>query len=214
MCLSKSKQKISKGFYGAMLFAASIFPAVQEVIRTKVAAGGIVESAIEVFVCTLFFSGYLPVWSRIFTRIATRIVDDYWEDGVVHEVGQQRIMILLNFMMDAIRFVYGRGVLFALSSIWAFFLLLAKDTSYQFWHFGFTYFDTYVVFTMKTWVPGGKATMSPWMRGLSSFVQKYLLGVTKRHLDRYFLRSRVVGLKSKTHHDIRASVARQTEYLP
>ena len=63
-------------------------------------------------------------------------------------------MILMNLLFDVVRYVYGRGVLFKLSSLSVFFLILGKDFFYQMWHFGFKYSDWILAFQIKIFHPG------------------------------------------------------------
>jgi hypothetical protein len=46
------------------------------------------------------------------------------------------------FYFDFMRYMYGRFVLFSLSSIWALFLIIAKDLVYDIWHYGFKFIES------------------------------------------------------------------------
>ena len=53
--------------------------------------------------------------------------------------------------------MFGRAVLFRLSSFMFFLLTLAKDLMYQIYHFGVKYVETVMVFTIKAAHPEGKS---------------------------------------------------------
>lgn len=80
-------------------------------------------------------------------------------------------MLVINFWLDITRFVYGRGILFKLSSIHLFFLVVFKDFCYQVWHFGFKYVDWVLVFTLKTFHSEGLGKMSRFWHALSVCVE-------------------------------------------
>jgi len=52
-------------------------------------------------------------------------------------------------MFDFNRYLYGRGILFNLSSYLLFYIMLVKDVMYQYWHFGVKYVESMTVFFIK-----------------------------------------------------------------
>ncbi len=96
-----------------------------------------IPGAFEMFLATFFFSFFLPFWSKRVSRVASDILSLYHEGGERNTVIYERMQFTINFLLDITRFVYGRGVLFSVSRIEVFFLLITKDIVYQFWHFGF-----------------------------------------------------------------------------
>ena len=133
-----------------MYFATEWFPRLQQVIRDRIVDPNkdderryqlalVSQALIELVICTLFFSIYLPLWNKMVCNYATRINNMYYPDRTKDEISKERMMLVTNFFLDLVRFVYGRGVLFKLSSPVVFFFLIMKDLCYQFWHFGFKY---------------------------------------------------------------------------
>ena len=130
------------GFYGCLVFATQAFPALKERVSSSLgdsssALATIAQGACELLLATSFFSLFLPLWSRKVSAIATNIFNDYFPDGTSNEISAERGHIVVNFLLDCTRFVYGRGVLFSISNISLFFALVLKDVASQFWHFGF-----------------------------------------------------------------------------
>eukprot|EP00397_Hematodinium_sp_SG-2012_P010705 GEMP01010829.1.p1 GENE.GEMP01010829.1~~GEMP01010829.1.p1 ORF type:complete len:585 (+),score=44.41 GEMP01010829.1:39-1793(+) len=60
-----------------------------------------------------------------------------------------RLMVFVNFAIDVMRYVYGRGMISNMSRVDMLLLLISKDICYQTWHFGFKYVDWTLVFTLK-----------------------------------------------------------------
>mmetsp|Transcript_6409 Transcript_6409/g.15844 ORF Transcript_6409/g.15844 Transcript_6409/m.15844 type:complete len:976 (-) Transcript_6409:489-3416(-) len=141
------------GFYGALLFADRFFPAAVEIMKKRTEDQGtkglLIQSLFEMVLATFFFSVYLPIWSKKVSRIAMDILSLYHEHGERNTVIYERMQFTINFLLDVTRFVYGRGVLFSLSRVEVFFLLIAKDITYQFWHFAFKYSELYILFVLK-----------------------------------------------------------------
>ena len=134
----------------------------------------IVRALLEFIIVLIFFSLALPIWNKIVASICTRISYLYHTDCTRDEINFERMMLLCNFMLDLIRFVFGRGVLFRLSSPWVFFFLIFKDLSYQFWHFGFKYCEEYVVFVIKVFHPQGRDNMGKLWRKIARFVEHFV----------------------------------------
>jgi hypothetical protein len=131
-----------------LVFATRGFPVGQEMMREKLKCTAeplnwIVQGFFEIGLSTTFFSIYLPLWSKWCCKTVTSIMWDYHTDGSRDEVFVERSTLVINLLLDLTRYVYGRGVLFKVSSLVVFCLLLLKDTVYQFWHFGFKYTEEY-----------------------------------------------------------------------
>lgn len=135
----------------------------------------------ELVFATFFFSLFLPVWGRLVSRYASEVLMNWFEDGTKYEVAIDRMLLVVNFFLDLIRFVYGRGILFKVSSLLVFFLLVLKDTAYQIWHFGFKYVESYFIFVLKVYTVDGRASFSPfWQKvavGVETFVR--MMGIPK-----------------------------------
>eukprot|EP00397_Hematodinium_sp_SG-2012_P019929 GEMP01020508.1.p1 GENE.GEMP01020508.1~~GEMP01020508.1.p1 ORF type:complete len:705 (+),score=56.41 GEMP01020508.1:90-2204(+) len=82
-----------------------------------------------------------------------------------------RAMIMANFWLDTTRFIYGRGILFKLSSEWLFFLVVFKDICYQVWHFVFKFVDWVLVFTLKVFHCEGLGNVSRWWQVLAQTIE-------------------------------------------
>ncbi|CAD7972941.1 unnamed protein product [Amoebophrya sp. A25] len=141
------------GFYGGLLFADVFFPALvekmKEVTEDKGTTGVVIQSIFEMLMATFFFSLYLPFWGKHVCKIAQDILMQYYDNGEKNTVVYERMQYTMNFLLDLIRFVYGRGVLFNLSRVEVFALLIVKDILYQFWHFAFKYSELYMIFVLK-----------------------------------------------------------------
>lgn len=131
------------GFYVNMSFALTWFPAMKKSIaenRSEGLVGDVMQSVMEVLLVMFFFTFLYPLWVRIQCRVWYIKLAELWHpEGKLDAKAADGIMLSTNFFFDVIRFVYGRGVLFALSSPIVFFAILIKDLVYHLWHFGAKY---------------------------------------------------------------------------
>ncbi len=68
-------------------------------------------------------------------------------------ITHNRLMCMLNIMIDCVRYCYGRIILFNISSLYIFYMIMWKDLCYQIWNFGFKYLEWIQVFTIKIFHP-------------------------------------------------------------
>jgi len=142
----------------------------------------LLQALVEINLASLFFSFGIPVWSRLVSRFGAKILRDYFPDETqINQVNFERGKLITNFLLDTVRFVYGRGVLFKVSHIAVFFLMVMKDMLSQFWHCGFKYFETYMVFVLKVYSPGGTDSFTPFWRTVAAGVESFVraMGIPK-----------------------------------
>eukprot|EP00397_Hematodinium_sp_SG-2012_P004537 GEMP01004549.1.p1 GENE.GEMP01004549.1~~GEMP01004549.1.p1 ORF type:complete len:1029 (+),score=181.46 GEMP01004549.1:206-3292(+) len=60
-----------------------------------------------------------------------------------------RGMVLCNFTVDVLRMMYLRGMLFTLSSVNVFLIIVFKDFFYELWNFGLKYMDWVLIFELR-----------------------------------------------------------------
>ena len=73
----------------------------------------------ELGVVLLFFSVWLPAWCRVGSCMCADIArarDILYKHEEVDFLHWERLIFYINHVMDVIRFVYGRAILFRLSS--------------------------------------------------------------------------------------------------
>eukprot|EP00392_Amoebophrya_sp_AT5.2_P001836 g1841.t1 len=94
-----------------------------------------------------------------------------------------RVMITWNFAFDVIKFTYGRGVLFKVSTYFVFYMILWKDICYALWHFALKFHKWVIVFVVKIFNKNGSTMdkLSPKMMLLMRTIELtvYLMGVPK-----------------------------------
>jgi hypothetical protein len=134
----------------------------------------LIQGFFEICLSTTFFSIYLPLWSKWCCKTVTTIMWDYHTDGSRDEVFVERSSLVINLLLDLTRYVYGRGVLFKVSSLVVFCLLLFKDTAYQFWHFGFKYTEEYVSFVLKVFHPHGRDSLQGFWRTAGQYIEYFV----------------------------------------
>ena len=70
--------------------------------------------------------------------------------------------MVMNFLLDATRYVYGRGVMFAVSSLVVFFMIVIKDLASQFFGTGAGWFIRTVSNRFQTsFIPDADAQSTP-----------------------------------------------------
>jgi hypothetical protein len=198
------------GFYLAMVFATRYFEPLQDYIVNKFDDGTItgmfMVRILQVTVITFFASGFFPLWRRRHNHLLSRMHDMYtpaelsdpsYTQGVEagggelpaqkkpalgrqDEVARERSIMAHNLILDVTQFVYTRGVMFKLNSVWLLVLILLKDIAFHFWHFGFKYTQEYTVFALKIFWPEGTdgstpgANLSPFWRKVAWYANQFV----------------------------------------
>jgi hypothetical protein len=86
----------------------------------------------------------------------------------------ERGILAFNGYCDAMRYGYGRFVMFRVSSVYIFFFMAVKDSAYQFWHFGFKYIETIFAFTIKAGHPQCVAQFAPAFQRLTFALELFV----------------------------------------
>jgi len=148
----------------------------------KSTACAIPRAIIEMIVATMFFSVYLPLWGRYVSAAASHFICLFDNNPLPDPELSERAQLGVNFIMDCVRFTYGRGVLFALSSQVVFVLMVFKDNTYNFWHFAIKYTQSYIVLTLKIFFPGGGHGMNGAWNLCAKFIEYFVrcMGIPKR----------------------------------
>ena len=111
------------------LVSIQYFPLAREYVEPIGGLWGV--TGVELALCFFFFSIFLPFWSQRVARVAIRAIETmdclYHENMERDEIQLERLRFFLNYVMDLIRYVYGRGILFQLSMWWVFVLVLVLN---------------------------------------------------------------------------------------
>lgn len=177
------------GWFIAMLFV-DFFKSSQNMARSTFTndtvlfgtftIGKLMISFTEMFLASAFFSLFLPKWSQAVAIHGENCSKFFFSHGV-NEVSLERNHLQINFSLDLIRFVYGRGVLFRLSNFGIFFFFLFKDFCYQWWHFGFKYSEDYIVFVLKAFHPSPQGLPPTWVT-IAKYTEKWVkcMGIARK----------------------------------
>eukprot|EP00397_Hematodinium_sp_SG-2012_P017809 GEMP01018222.1.p1 GENE.GEMP01018222.1~~GEMP01018222.1.p1 ORF type:complete len:734 (+),score=73.36 GEMP01018222.1:97-2298(+) len=179
------------GYYFKIEFAQTMFPFVKTRVQDLMLVNGepctrfhcqVIQSATELLCVSLFFSVYFPFWSRVICYIALQISDCYNDDLSTNVEVLERIQVCMNYLIDLLRFIYGRGVLFKLSHPGVFIILVLKDNAYNLWHFAFKYSPSYIVFMLKVFYPGGGRGIRGAWRYMAKIIEIFVraMGIPKK----------------------------------
>jgi len=199
------------GFYLAHTFATEWFFTLQKKLKTTFPdqdtklSHMIPAVAAEAASISMFFNVALPLWQKLYgKRCRTLMMLKALVVGrKLSTLYQERFMFYTNYLSDAVRFTYNRGVMFKVSRFWLFILMVLKDLSYQFWHFGFKYVESIVAFTVKAAHPECYRSMSSNYKRLIKFMELWVraLGIPKSLATSWIhevdFRRTVTGAKSE-----------------
>lgn len=192
------------GFYVAMTFTIEYFPLIKTTLEKRLCSienlgqptcaikcnpyKDYVIAFVEGGIATCFFSIALPFWTQAVCAQMVYVVQRYPSGASMilrpEPAVLDRMMIITNWAMDITRFIYGRGLLFKLSSLIMFFVMLFKDSLYQLWHFGFKYTTWVLIFTIKIFHRNGrelKDLENSWYMTIAKIVERCVkfFGISK-----------------------------------
>ena len=77
---------------------------------------------------------------------------------VVDQLFREQSVFAFNLLFDTYRFLFGRGILFGMSSFYVFLLMASKDVAYELYHFCVCYTEVVTVFKIKLAYPSASRT--------------------------------------------------------